>query len=204
MQLFFTTAQFRPEDRYRFGSGLACALVGALLFGAATGDCAGQSPKPTEYEVEAGYLVSFGKFIRSSEPQQIRTSFDICVLGRDSFGSSLDALATNQEIDSLPLHVRHIADVTDSKACAILFISSLEGEHIREDLVILGNSDALTISDASDFLERGGMIQFVLVRHRVRFAVNLDAVNRAHIELSSELLRVAASVTGKPPSGGLQ
>jgi hypothetical protein len=40
------------------------------------------------------------------------------------------------------------------------------------------------------------MIEFVLVSNHVRFAVNLDAVRRAHIVLSSELLRVAASVTG--------
>jgi hypothetical protein len=47
------------------------------------------------------------------------------------------------------------------------------------------------------------MIQFLLIQNHVRFAVNLNAVNHAHLVLSSELLRVASSVTGKPPSGGL-
>jgi len=56
----------------------------------------------------------------------------------------------------------------------------------------------LTVSDAPDFLKYGGMIQFVSEDNRVRFAVNLDAVNRTHIVLSSELLRVASSVTGGP------
>jgi hypothetical protein len=32
----------------------------------------------------------------------------------------------------------------------------------------------------------------------VRFAVNLEAVEHTHLVLSSELLRVALSVTGKP------
>jgi hypothetical protein len=57
----------------------------------------------------------------------------------------------------------------------------------------------LTVSDAADFLKYGGMIQFVEEDNRVRFAVNLNAVNRTHIVLSSELLRVASSVTGKLP-----
>jgi hypothetical protein len=47
------------------------------------------------------------------------------------------------------------------------------------------------------------MIQFVLIANNVRFTVNLDAVSRAHLVLSSELLRVASSVSGKPSIGEL-
>jgi hypothetical protein len=43
------------------------------------------------------------------------------------------------------------------------------------------------------------MIQFMTQQDHVRFAVNLDAVDRTHLVLSSELLRVALSVTGRPP-----
>lgn len=175
-----------------------CALAAALLISAPPADA--QPPKPTEFDVKAAYLIDFGKFIRSSS-QLPRSSFDICILGRDSFGQALDALASNETIDNLPVHVLH-PDATDAKSCGIVFISALEGDNIREDLALLGNADVLTVSDASDFLQRGGMIQFVLVQNHVRFTVNLDAVNRAHIVLSSELLRVAASVTGKPPAGG--
>jgi hypothetical protein len=53
-----------------------------------------------------------------------------------------------------------------------------------------------------DFLTQGGMIQFQLVAHRVRFSVNLDAVTRARLTMSSELLKVAFSVKGRTPEGG--
>jgi hypothetical protein len=46
------------------------------------------------------------------------------------------------------------------------------------------------------------MIQFVLVGDHVRFAVNLEAVSRHRIVLSSELLKVAATVTGSSGTGG--
>jgi hypothetical protein len=59
----------------------------------------------------------------------------------------------------------------------------------------------LTVSDAADFLLHGGMIQFVIVANHVRFAVNLDAVRSAQLSLSSELLKVAISVNGEPPTG---
>jgi hypothetical protein len=130
-------------------------------------------------------------------------SFDICLLGNDPMGPTIDDLAANQSIDKRPVHIHRIPDVTQTKGCTVLFISADEGDHLREDLAILSSSDVLTVSDASDFLDRGGMIQFLLIQNHVRFAVNLNAVNRAHLVLSSELLRVASSVIGKPSAGGL-
>ena len=158
---------------------------------------------PSEYDVKAAYLLNFGKFLRLSRPAPGRSSFELCTLGHDPMSSSLDALADNTTVNSLPVHVSHLQDISAAKSCAIVFISTTESEHIREDLAILGNADILTVSDAPDFLERGGMIQFDLVSNHVRIAVNLEAVNHTHLVLSSELLRVASSVSGKPPIGGL-
>jgi hypothetical protein len=174
-----------------------------LLLRLATPAALAQPPKPSEFDVKAAYLLNFGKFIRSSKTSPPRSSFDICTLGHDPMGSSLDALAANSTIGNLPVHINHPPDITSAKSCAIVFISSSEGDRLREDLAIVGAADILTVSDAPDFLQHGGMIQFVLVSNHVRFAVNLDAVNRAHIVLSSELLRVASSVSGKPPTGEL-
>jgi hypothetical protein len=198
-----------PTGPLRFKSA-RCALsstrtvaAALLLLRLTTPTAFAQPPKPSEYDVKAAYLLNFGRFIRSFRTSPPRSSFEICTLGRDPMGPSLDALAANSTIDNLPVHVSHPTDVTSAKACAIVFISSSEGDHLREDLAILSNSDILTVSDAPDFLQHGGMIQFVLVSNHVRFAVNLDAVNRAHLVLSSELLRVASSVSGKPPTGEL-
>jgi hypothetical protein len=185
--------------RFPYARATAALL---LLAGFAGSEAYTQVPKPADHDNKAVYLIDFGKFIRSSVQQQPRSSFDICILGRDSIGQSLDALASRETVGKLPVRVRH-PDVSEARSCDIVFISYLEAENIREDLAILGNADVLTVSDASDFLQRGGMIQFVVVGDRVRFAVNLDACNRAHLVLSSELLRVASFVRGKPTAGAL-
>jgi hypothetical protein len=149
--------------------------------------------------VKAAYLLNFGRFLRHSNPSAPpRSSFDICILGQDPIGHSIDDIVAHESVNNLPVHIRRLPDVTAAKACAIIFISPKEGDSLREDLAILTGSDALTVGDASDFLDRGGMIQFSLIQNHVRFAVNLNAVNRAHLVLSSELLRVASSVIGKP------
>ena len=205
MQRLSTTGHFPLSRRGivpSVGAFAGAVTAGLLFVVVSTPVLNAQPPKPTEYDVKAAYLIDFGRFVRSSGQPKPRSSFDICVLGRDSFGQSLDVLASNETVSGLPIHLRH-PDVTDSKSCSIVFISAAEQANIREDLALLGNADVLTVSDAADFLQRGGMIQFVVADNHVRFAVNLDAVNRAHLILSSELLRVAFYLTGKPPSGGL-
>lgn len=189
-----STASFRFRHRGCVGTLFACFFLPQIALPA-------QVPpsQPNESEVKAAYLLNFGRFLRhANPPAPAASTFDICILGQDALAQSIDETAANETIDNVPVHVRRLPDVTDAKACAIVFINAKNSDDLREDLAILSISDALTVSDAPDFLDRGGMIQFVLIQNHVRFAVNLNAVNRAHLVLSSELLRVASSVIGKP------
>lgn len=177
--------------------GRPLALAAACLCLAA---CTWAQAKPSEYEVKAVYLLNFGKFMRVTEaPAAGHSTFDICILGRDPIGRAMDDVAANESIDNRPVRVMRLTDPSQGRGCDIVFVSPYEGNSIREDLAILDHSNALTVSDAPDFLERGGMIQFVLESDHVRFEVNLDAVDRSHLVLSSELLRVAAALKGRPP-----
>jgi hypothetical protein len=197
MKWSFPTERSRPGclQGFRGNSPLTLAL---LLFGVAIPAAIPQSAKPSEYDVKAAYLLNFGRFIRQSNGPYPHAPFDICLLGRDSMGQTIDELSANQFIDNRPVHVRRLADVTQAKGCSIIYFSSSENDRLHEDMVLLPSTDALTVGDAADFLDRGGMIQFLLIDKHVRFTVNLSAVNHAHLVLSSELLRVALSVTGKP------
>jgi hypothetical protein len=49
-------------------------------------------------------------------------------------------------------------------------------------------SSALTVSDMPDFINNGGMIQFVLKDNKARFEVNLVAAEKAGLTISSQLL----------------
>jgi hypothetical protein len=152
-------------------------------------------PRVSEYAVKAAYLLNFGKFIRIAPGTQ-RSTFDICIVGRDPFGDSLDNITANESIAGHPVRVLRLARPDAARECSIAYIADTDLRRIDEDIAALGSADVLTVSDAPDFLRHGGMIKFVLVSDHVRFAVNLDAVRHSHIVLSSELLRVAASVIG--------
>lgn len=177
--------------------GRACAWLSLILL---AGALAGAEAKPTEYDVKAAYLVNFGRFMRQNAEAAARTpDFDICIVGDDPMGQSLDAIAEGQRIGQRPVRVKRMHEAQGARSCNIAYISSAGAERISDDLEALRGSGALTVSDAPEFLREGGMIQFVLQGDHVRFSVNLDAAHTAHVVLSSDLLRVALSVVGAPP-----
>lgn len=156
--------------------------------------------RPSQYDVEGAYLLDFGKFTQLAPGSQAlrRATFDICILGHDPIGETIDKLATNETIDNHAVRIVRDVRAPEARTCAIAFIGSHDDDEIREELNALSGADVLTVGDSPAFLNDGGMIQFVVQNDHVRFAVNLDAVHKTHLVLSSELLRVAMYVKGRP------
>jgi hypothetical protein len=62
----------------------------------------------------------------------------------------------------------------------------------------LGAASVLTVGDAQVFAESGGMVGFFETDGLMKFAINLDAVERRRIKLSAQLLKIAKIVKGGP------
>jgi hypothetical protein len=155
--------------------------------------------KPSEYTVKAAYLLNFGKFMRVSPGAEPNGgSFNICVIGKDPFGRTLEEITANEQIDGRPVRVLR-EEKPDPQACAIAYIGVSDERRMEQDLAALRDSDTLTVSDSPGFLKLGGMVQFLLVSDHVRFSINLEPVRGTHLVLSSELLRIAVSVSGNRP-----
>ena len=173
---------------------IICSGLGAQLL-----TLSGQTPKPTEYDVQAAYLSNFGRFVEwPGRTPAAGESFYVCVLGQDPFGAALDTALKGEAIGSSPLAVRRLTMPEEAAGCRIVFISSSKSAQLKEILATLAPMSVLTVSDMSDFARRGGMIQFMLAGNRVRFEINLSAAQKAGLTLSSELLRVAVNVRREP------
>jgi len=53
---------------------------------------------------------------------------------------------------------------------------------------------SLVVGEGAEFAERGGAIQFFLENNKLRFAINVDAVQRSRLQASSKLLALARIV----------
>jgi hypothetical protein len=155
-----------------------------------------QNPRPTDYQVKATYLYNFGRFIEW--PGKVAaaqgSSFTVCVLGQDPFGPSLDATLAGETIGGKTVVAKRISSAEESGDCQILFLSLTDDSRLNKIIADLDKKAVLTVSDMSQFVKRGGMIQFVLEGKKVRFEVNLTATQHAGLTLSSELLKVATAV----------
>ena len=160
-----------------------------------------QSSKPTDYDVKAAYLYNFGHFVEWPVNVASAKSFTVCVLGQDPFGPVLDATLAGETIAGKRVAAKRISTLDESGSCQILFLSPAEEARLNTLIKALSRQAVLTVSDMPEFAKRGGMIQFVLEGKRVRFEVNLAAVQHAGLTLSSELLKIATTVRRNSSSG---
>ncbi|HEY1808299.1 MAG TPA: YfiR family protein [Acidobacteriaceae bacterium] len=189
----------RSWGRKRWLAGLLLAVAGVASAGLGPQSARGQ--RPSRDEVEAAYLYNFGKFVRWPAASG-RGALVLCVAAPDSFTHALSSLATGEQIDQRPLTVKTVNDPRAVEGCSILYLGSSEPERVDTYLTAASGKPILTVGDTPDFLARGGTIQFVLMQDHIRFSVNLSAASRCGLGLSSELLKVAVSVTGRPGTGG--
>ena len=171
------------------------AAIGAivLLFSFLVVSVGHAQTGPTALEVQAAYLYKFGAFVTWPTPAAGNT-FTICVLGRDPFGQALDRIVQGEALAGQKLLVSRVAGVEQASQCRILFVSSSEEYRVRSILAQVGKLPVLTVSDMPHFVDRGGMIQFVLEDGRVRFEANPTSAEQAGLTLSSQLLKVASAV----------
>jgi hypothetical protein len=182
----------RPRRRGDFQRLVAATVALGLML---AGRPFAQASKPLDYEVKAVYLHNFGRFVMWPPTDAAADApFNICVLGRDPFGQTLDATVAAELIDGKPVMTRRIARVEELTGCRIVFVSLSEDHQVPAIVRTLERAGVLTVSDMPRFVDRGGMIQFVSADNKVRFQINIAAAQRAGLALSSELLRVAVSV----------
>jgi hypothetical protein len=160
-----------------------------------------QQTRPTESQVKAAYLFNFGKFVRWPVMANSLDSLQICVLGRNSFGTVLDSTVKGEVISGKPVTARSIPSMHEADGCHILFVSMSEETRLNTVLAGVRRLPVLTVSDIPHFAERGGMIGLVSQKDRIRFEVNIAPIEDAGLTVSSELLKVALRVIRKRAGG---
>ncbi|HEV7219578.1 MAG TPA: YfiR family protein [Terriglobales bacterium] len=173
-----------------------CALAVAALLSVGGTSARAQDSPSVEYQVKAAFLFNFAKFVDwpPGSYQDEKTPITICVFGYDPFGSALDEIIRGKSINNRELVKRRIDKAGELKTCQIVFVSAREDKFLSEILSNLKGVSALVVGEGENFAERGGEIQFYLENNRVRFAINVDAVQRARLNVSSKLLALAKIV----------
>jgi hypothetical protein len=156
-----------------------------------------QTATSKEHQVKAIFLFNFTQFVEwpPAAGADAQKPFVIGVLGDDPFGAYLDDAVRGERVNGRPLAVERFRRLDEAKACQILFISRSETSKLVPNLEGLKGRGILTVSEITDFGRRGGMIEFVNEKGKIRLKINVEAAKAARLTISSKLLRPAEIVS---------
>jgi len=158
--------------------GLALLLCAHSLFAAAS----------VEHKIKAAYLYNFTKFV--TWPELHSETFNLCLLGENSFGSLLDSLESRTAL-GLPIKLIRLRRFNASKHCHILYLGSATTEDTRQ---LIASSGILTVSEKNQFAKHIGMIGFVVREGKIKLQININRLKQSGLEVSAKLLEIAEIV----------
>jgi hypothetical protein len=181
-----------------------------------------QSTPNYEYRLKATFIYQFVNFIDGWKFQQEKTVNNededkenkeeiivLGIIGEDPFGDAFKPLM-DKTVRDRKIGVRRFEgfsklksqgksvtvhpEIDQIKKCDLLFVCPSEQQYINEILTPLRNERILTIADMENFLEKGGIINFIIEKSKVRFEINVGGAKRAKLTIRSKLLRLATRI----------
>lgn len=151
---------------------------------------------PSEIQLKAAYLYNFAKFISWPESSfsDSKAPFVIGVLEDKSFADSLFSLTT-KTVNQRPIIIKSYESIDKVSGVQMLYVGApaADRQHSLDRILSL---PIVTISDNENFASTHGIIQFVSIRGRLRFVINLTNARSAGVRIDSQLLSLAIDVFG--------
>jgi len=188
-------------------------LILVLLGGAIAPRSRAESAPSREYKVKAAFLFNFLKFVdwpngKAADPNLPIT---IGIIGKDPFAKALEPVK-DKKVKGKKVVIKRFKSVVElkrlgekgkdelnrqteaAKKCHLLFVCSSEKEVLKEIINDLKDRSVLTVADTTEFLQSGGIINFVMEKQKVRFEISASAAKRSKLKIRSQLLRLAKKV----------
>lgn len=178
--------------------GCCIAILVLCLFVATFGTNVAQAQDVSDVQVKAAFLYNFARFVEWPHDAFAGpgSPFIIGVIGNNHFARTLEQTVRGRLINGRPIFVKVLTADAGLKSCHILYVQSLSDRHMSAMLADAAGASVLTVGDSEHFAHIGGVINFFVQDSRVRFEINPDAADRAHLRISAKLLALARVVRG--------
>jgi hypothetical protein len=150
----------------------------------------------SEYQVKALFLLNFVKYVDWSAAVGSNANGPIVIgiLGQDRFNDTLKDAAAGKVVNGRTIVIKHVSATDDLGGCSVLFISSSENSRLEQILGKTGILPVLTVGEDESFIDKGGLINFLLKDGKIQLEINLKAARQVKLQISSKLLSVAVAV----------
>ncbi len=149
-------------------------------------------PPDFEHEVKASFVYTVAKFVEWPDRAFQRPGAPLVfeVLGEDALEEALERAARGKTVNGHPVEVRKAGKSGDLSPCHVLYVGRSEAGHLRGVLDRVRGATVLTVGELARFAEDGGVMGLRLEENMIRFEVNIDAAARAHLSISSKILKL--------------
>ena len=175
----------------------------------------GADPAPDavpEYQRKAAYIYKILPFIHWPEGSQDEETLTVGVFGKAPYEATRRLLdgKTVKDKDKQTRRVKVVRLVCDRvgevetiedfeamRSCQVVFVSASCKAEVKKIMKLLHGRSVLTFGETENFLDDGGIINFVAEKKKIRFEVNLESARQARLKIDSQLLRLAKRVVKK-------
>jgi len=199
MPQYATQLQNRPPGEGLGLRRLACLAAGLLMVGATALASGGEldaqaSSEVMEYQLKAGFLFNFAKFVQWPTNNLSTNEFRIGILDDGIAYSVLDAALAGKSIENRIVKVARVSNTNDAASCQMLFVSRSASERSRTICRKVSALPILTVGEETTFAAHGGCINLIPHQQRIRFEINLKAAEKAGLKISAKLASMATLV----------
>lgn len=151
----------------------------------------------SKYRVRTAFIYNFLKFVTWPDTHSPKDKANLCIIGDAEFARYLPSLQNTNKINVISLvPAGNIAE------CHILFIGREEETNAASIVAHAGHHAILSISEAKNFADNGGIIEIVRVdknvglfsRDKINLRINLKTAISSGLSIDARLLQVAAEV----------
>jgi hypothetical protein len=174
-----------------------CLAVGMLL-GTIVAMAPARAQEPagaTLASLESAFLRNFARYVTwpSAAFPNDRAPWRVCVLGGAHLDETLEKTLQSRTEQGRPFAVIRAASVEQLPACQIVYIGYRNPATRHAALAELKGQPVLTVGDAPEFLDEGGIIR-LRPGERMEMSINLDRARAASLTIPTKMLEISRDV----------
>jgi len=151
-----------------------------------------------ERAVRAAFVFNLTKYV--SWPAD-KKRLVIGVVDEGSMGSVLKQILEKKVSSGREISIVVRPSEAELRDCDVVYFSESSAARIQSYLNRIGSDSILTVGESDQFARAGGTVSLVRSGDQIEIEVNLAALRKCKLEMSSRLLKLAVIVPG---SGGMR
>ena len=196
-----------PTERVRRRVAAVCAFL--ILVPTLAGPVAAQPdpeaslPPSVEYQIKADFVYTVAKFVEWPDKAFAGPGAPLTfgIVGSDVVADAIAQALRGKKVHERPIRTVRITDLRRALDCQIVYVSDpSDPAKVKTLLEEVGGASILTVGEAGDFADRGGILGIRMRDTLVQFEVNMRSAERAGITISSKILRLGEVVGGVRPA----